>query len=973
DSSYGTEDRKFYFVKNALTVDTDNLNWAAPEIMQENAYYTWLAYQKILYKEKSNGEIISHVTKGGREDLNIESSNIPEEYIKIIQEGWKHKAEERIKMDEVSFKLLELENKLRHERSNQLSNFIDVFNLTRNVNLNHGLIINTKKIRPSDFSACIFKIQPNITELHSRKFQAKLVLSSEYKDSFLLENHIDSSAINTKYLEWMNDANPLKNNSVVKDVYLEIQSPQVELIFRKELIKPSEKLVIAIKNALNHQNPYRELMKVFNTYGYFLPERVILGYKLYVMSNLITDKDSSESDVRNDEWTIDDFSLAKYEEFFNKWGDHIKSYNFNSSYLISIDGDIVTRDKIKEWANNFLGNDDQTINSIIKAKVLMTGLYGKLMTQDGIPINNIVVEFKSMNIYGFSATIESFNTSFEVNIENLQIIWILIGVPSEIGIYCPDTRNISILCLDNYAFVPKMGCNTQDPCFRAEIKNYDEGIDVTIHIKESKIMDNEDKFTDVETTFKSEISSKIMDNEDKFTDVETTFKSEISSKIMDNEDKFTDVDTTFKSDISSKIMDNEDKFTDVETTFKSEIASKIMDNEDKFTNVETTFKSEVSSNNDYSDETSNASVELEYSFQCHLQALGQSIRQSGDMKNIISLENITHLGLDLSYNKLDSKVGKTLLNALKRNKVTNLDLSYNNINIEMGKALVEVLQTNTTLTQLNLKSTKIQSETVIDLVKILKSKIPLNDLDLSHIKLNSKAGMTLTKVLENNETLSKLNLSNNDIDLSFRKALVTVLEKNKSLVNLDLSFNNLETEVIVALAKALGSNSKLTHLNLCFINPEFRAEIALAKALETNKTLVSLNLSLNKIGSFEERSLKDHLQKSFSNLTREENIINCVTGKHFKIVLEKNKTLTDLNISSNNISSEAGKTLIDALKHNKTLRKLNLSKNNIGPEAGKRLVGILKTNKALTTINLGSTRIGPKTLDLSHNDIDPKE
>ncbi|CAG8829217.1 16634_t:CDS:1, partial [Gigaspora rosea] len=135
-------------------------------------------------------------------------------------------AEERIKIDKISLGLLELENKSRQERSSQLPKPLDIFNLMRNINLNHGLIVNPKKIQPSDHSACIFKAQPKIIELHSRKFQAKFVLSSEYKDSFLLENHIDSSAINAEYLEWMNDANPLKNNSVVKDIYLEIQIPQ---------------------------------------------------------------------------------------------------------------------------------------------------------------------------------------------------------------------------------------------------------------------------------------------------------------------------------------------------------------------------------------------------------------------------------------------------------------------------------------------------------------------------------------------------------------------------------------------------------------------------------------------------------------------------------------------------------------------------------------------------------------------------
>ncbi|CAG8647880.1 15920_t:CDS:2 [Cetraspora pellucida] len=939
----------------------------------------------LLIKQKRHNDILNEIAKNLKEIRldDVDNKNVIEKIHDLIQKQLNPSNQ----FPDIKQDLLSDPPHRNSPNSHILTNISDL-------KLNHGLIINPKKIQASDFSACILKTQPEIIELRDRKFQPKLVLSSKYKDSFLLENHIDPSAINVKYLDWMNDANPLKNESAVKDVYLEIQNSRVELVFRKESIKPSEKLIKDIKVALNHQDPYRELMKVFKTYGYFLPEKVILGHKLYVMSHLITDGNSSELNIKNDEWTLDDFSSAKYNEFLNEWESHIKtkSFNFDSSYLVSIDGDIIMRSDIKRWVNNcsdemnsslnviswkslyplyeileeslcqeiklILGNDDQTINSEIKAKVLMAGvisikdsityyrinfshhlesknyqLFGKLMTQSGVPIDDFVVKFTSMNIYGFSVTIENFDTNanIEKNLNNSQITWILIGIPSEVGIYSSDTRNFSLLCLGSHTFTPETDSEiyrdvpllevpkdlqsdaifitsfvypqdpqvNYEPCFMTRIKNYNEkGIEVIIDIKEDKIMDIEDESINAETNEETIINN--------------------NSKLFSDDDY------------------NDEKGIETITYIKE---NKIMDIDD---------------DDDYSDETSNESIELEYSFQwCILHLKDKTESDNNSANSIVPISHLKALGRSVGMKSSQSRLGN----------ITKLDLSYN----------------------------KLDSEPEM-VVNILKSDIHVNHLDLSHNKFISKAGMALQKALKNNTTLSNLNLSNTNIDSCVGEALVDVLKNNKVLVNLNLSYNNLENKVIEELAKVLELNSsKIAHLNLSSVNLEFRGEIALAEALKSNKTLVSLNLSSNKIGSFVETSLTNYLdtKTTFSKLNYKQDVISCVTAKHLESALKENKTLIDLDISSNSISSEAGKVLVGALKQNRTLRSLNLKNNNIGSEAGEALAEILiNTNQTLTSVNLGLTCIGSKTvkslvkgfnkvcllnLDLSYNNINPEE
>ncbi|CAG8732576.1 11940_t:CDS:2, partial [Gigaspora rosea] len=863
---------------------------------------------------------------------------------------WKHKEEERTSLDEIILKLSELED-IPNDLSDQLPSLVNASSIK---DLSHGLIIDMKKIHPSNSSAFTFKIKPETVELQARKFQAKLAPSSIYKDSFLLENHIDQSAINSEDLDWMNIANPLKNETPVNDIYLEVQNPRIELVLKKGSIKPSESLNNYIEEALKHHYPYQELMEAFKIYGHLIPERVILGNKLYMMSHLIANEKSPNLGAVNDEWTTNEDFVAKGDEFFNKWEEYMKQNHFDSSYLISINGDIVMRDDIEQWVNNclrggndflhviswknlyplyeifddplrqeiklILGNDDQTNNSKIKEKVLMAGIisvqdsttyyrvkfsnhlesnkykiFGNLVTNDGVPNDSYVVKFKSMNMCGFSAIIENFNNNCEMSIKNLQITWLLIGIPSEVGVYSSDTRNISILRLESHEFkftgcencevplnVPKnLGPDSilitsfvypklnYEPCLVAKFSNYcDEEIKANIYI--NKILNNDDIF-------------------------------QLEWGILLLKDDGNECDKKIGNDLVMPISD-------------------------------------------------------------FFEAVGQSV-YTKDLNKIFENITLPLTKLDLSYNKLNTEVGKALENALKTNAVTeSLNLSHNHINLEMGKKLVGAFEANTTLAHLNLESTEIDPKVVVDLANVLKNDKHLIDLNLSHNKLSREAGEALAKTLEINNTLKILNLCNNNIDTHVGKAIAIALKNNKALVDLDLSYNkNFDTKVIKILSESLEYNSNnLEHLNLSFINLEFQAGIFLAKSLEKNHTLKKLNLSSTNIGSVSVEHLNS--KRSLTGLNFKDDLVDCVTAKHLETALKENKTLTDLDVTLTSINLEStrigSKTVIDmaqGLKHDTiSLNDLNLSYNDIDLEEIKVLVEALKTNTTL------------KSLDLSH-------
>ncbi|XP_067016471.1 NLR family CARD domain-containing protein 3-like, partial [Acropora muricata] len=117
----------------------------------------------------------------------------------------------------------------------------------------------------------------------------------------------------------------------------------------------------------------------------------------------------------------------------------------------------------------------------------------------------------------------------------------------------------------------------------------------------------------------------------------------------------------------------------------------------------------------------------------------------------------------------------------------------------------------------------------------------------------------LAGALQTNRSLTHLNLRNNEIsDTEAIQLAQTLLDKNSTLTCLDLSDNNIGAEEeasssiscsVTALAEALQLNRTLTHLELSNNQISDTEAIQLAQTLlDKNNTLTYLDLSRNNIG-----------------------------------------------------------------------------------------------------------------------------
>ncbi|CAG8571741.1 39021_t:CDS:2, partial [Gigaspora margarita] len=464
-------------------------------------------------------------------------------------------------------------------------------------NFNHGIIIYKHEIGFARRLACKFESQPKINILSDTStgvFQMKLIFPTKRKDSFFLTNNINSYAINSDHVNWVVDIdqNPLNDESPVNDIYLEIKCSKAELIFEKESIKPSEKLKKAVTSALEDDDPYNELKKYLQNMGISCLEK---------MSRLIVDEKYLKQNDEKIEWgTLNDFKIDKSNDVLNVltlWESKMKPYSFDTSHLMSIDGAIIMRNELDKWVESCLENDNDSLQIInrselypiyeifdeslckdvkcilgindqknyVNEKVLKAGvipigelrdfyfvefsstlksnnyrIFGKLMTKDGEPKDEVVVKFKFTDINGFYAIIENFDSIKAKDYMNLQITWILVGKPAEIGFFDKNTRNIAAICSEDTSFtlqndqkiliarlkVPEnLSTNSilitsfnyprsnYDPYFITSIKNYhNKEIEINIYapevINESEISEGEAENTsenEVEDSSESEV------------------------------------------------------------------------------------------------------------------------------------------------------------------------------------------------------------------------------------------------------------------------------------------------------------------------------------------------------------------------------------------------------------------------------------------------------------------------------------
>ena len=254
----------------------------------------------------------------------------------------------------------------------------------------------------------------------------------------------------------------------------------------------------------------------------------------------------------------------------------------------------------------------------------------------------------------------------------------------------------------------------------------------------------------------------------------------------------------------------------------------------------------------------------------------------------------------------------------------------------------------------------------IELARYFRSCLEIREADLDEDRIEGEgigdaAAAVLATSLETNTTLTNLNLSGNNLGRSGAESLATARKINTSLSNLNFSGNNLGPAGAESLATALKTNTILTNLDFSGNKVGPAGAVSLAPALKTNATLTNLNMSVNNLGPGGAESLATVLKTNttLTNLDFSGNNLGPADAESLATALQTNKTLTNLNLSVNNLGPSGAESLAKALKKNTTLTNLGLMRNNLGSAGAESLATALKTNTSLTNLNFSVNNLGP--------------
>jgi Ran GTPase-activating protein (RanGAP) involved in mRNA processing and transport len=316
----------------------------------------------------------------------------------------------------------------------------------------------------------------------------------------------------------------------------------------------------------------------------------------------------------------------------------------------------------------------------------------------------------------------------------------------------------------------------------------------------------------------------------------------------------------------------------------------------------------------------------------------------------------------------------------------------------------------------------------IAIANAIKDMRALLSLDISNNNVCVEGTKLLAKVLESNQTMTSLNVSFNSMtwdgekhgNMSGAAALADVIPGIGALLHFNISNNSLYAASAKAIAEGLKGNQVVTELNISGNDMSMTSKggssdmsgvAALADAIPSMGALSLANVMGNRIGK-EMRSKLQEIMRSKPNLislcgiaddTTEVVLSGLGMDADDAIILASElpdkRVLTSLNLASNNIGQivppegwevagngfqfrqpggdwtnnvpEGAKqegviALADAILDMGALLHLDISENILRVEGAKLLAAALRDNQTITTLNISNNRITSDGNSLGH-------
>ncbi|XP_072895122.1 NACHT, LRR and PYD domains-containing protein 3-like [Hemitrygon akajei] len=317
--------------------------------------------------------------------------------------------------------------------------------------------------------------------------------------------------------------------------------------------------------------------------------------------------------------------------------------------------------------------------------------------------------------------------------------------------------------------------------------------------------------------------------------------------------------------------------------------------------------------------------------------------------------------LDLSDNNIQDKGVSLLCDALTKENCTLqiLRVCNNKLTASCSEQLASMINTNKTLTELDISFNRIGEEGLKRLCEALKNeeckleKLGLNSIFAFEFGImgtyeDAPGAENLYDLLQDkNCTLQSLGLAKNSYTVESCKQLISALKENQSLKELDLSSNSLQNEGMIALCEILsGPGCKLHSLKVVCTKLTSDCCAELSSVFKTNQTLMELDLSMNELGDnglniFFNNLAGCKLQKLGLSKVGLTDAFNNV--KSFSTL----QTLLHLDLSYNKFTDKSIQWFQDFISDCKTLTTIRVEKNRFSADGYKKLQELEKKRNDL--------------------------
>ncbi|CAG8782294.1 22698_t:CDS:2, partial [Racocetra persica] len=338
--------------------------------------------------------------------------------------------------------------------------------------IQHGMLINQFGVSLAKNQALTFTQAPIVSRRNN--YYLQLIQPETRLEETFLRNNITHKLYSIPFFEDI-------STTQIDNFYLFLNNEKIEISL-DQCVAPLPVFKKAVEDAIRSIHPYRALQEVFNKFGYFLPNSVVLGNQLREILK-------KQMNISIQALTKKKF-VPSSQENVDKILESIKDLDLN--YLLTPNGQVVMMNQIFDWFSEF-GNNDEKLKLIridqitplykilnyklqievetilenrLDSRILLTGVKTFYVDDNsteafiridfdhsvlnsssydvfGVILDNedvrSAVNFDLFDCYGFSAFV-TVEDSTAKNIRGWHIIWMVIGKPSLVGAFSTNYR-----------------------------------------------------------------------------------------------------------------------------------------------------------------------------------------------------------------------------------------------------------------------------------------------------------------------------------------------------------------------------------------------------------------------------------------------------------------------------------------------------------------------------------------------------